>query len=93
MNRKDYAWVISFIYIAYLFIGQVPFLKGSEYFNPLSVSLLLIVAYAVSSILLMGSKKSANFFIIAAVIGYLFELMSLNTGMPFGRYTYTNELE
>ncbi len=92
MNRKDYAWAISFIYIAYLFIGQVPFLKGSAYFNTLLVSLLLIIAYPLSSILLMGSKKSAYFFIIAVVISYLFELMSLNTGMPFGRYTYANEL-
>ena len=40
----------------------------------------------------MGKKNSAYFFIIAAVVGSLLELLSLNTGIPFGKYVYTGEL-
>ena len=92
MKKSDAAWIISFIYIAYLFIGQIPFLKNNSIFSSLTVSLLLIIVYFISSILIMGKKGSAYFFIVAAVVGSLLELLSLNTGIPFGKYIYTGEL-
>ncbi|MGP6220448.1 carotenoid biosynthesis protein [Caldiplasma sukawensis] len=92
MKRQDIAWYISFAYIVYLFIGQIPELKSSFIFNTFLTSLLLIVVYGISSVLIIGSKKSLLFFISAALIGSVFELLSIHTGIPFGKYVYTYEL-
>lgn len=92
MKRQDIAWYISFSYIAYLFIGQVPQFKNSLIFNTFLTSVLLIVLYGISSALILGSKRSLLFFISAAIIGSFFELLSIHTGIPFGKYVYTDEL-
>ena len=92
MKKSDLAWIASFIYIAYLFIGQLPILKNDAIFSSLTVSILLVIVYAISSVLIIGGKRSVYFFMIAAVVGSLLELLSLNTGIPFGKYVYTGEL-
>ena len=89
MDKTKIAWTVSFAYIAYLFVGQIPFLKNLSAFSTLNVSLLLLVSYAISTVLLMGVKQSGKFFIIAGVVGSLLELLSLRTGIPFGNYYYT----
>ncbi|WP_393972173.1 carotenoid biosynthesis protein [Oxyplasma meridianum] len=90
--RKSIAWYISFSYLGYIFIGQLPLFKNLETFSTFNVSIGLLVVYIISSYLILGGRKSVYFFMIAAVVGSLFELISLNTGIPFGFYRYTNEL-
>lgn len=46
----------------------------------------------ISSVVLWGTKKTLYFFVIATLVGSSFELLSLNTGIPFGHYIYTTEL-
>jgi len=92
LDRKDTGWIISFIYLGYVYLGQLPFLRQIDVFSTTFSSFVLIGAYAISSVLIIGAKSSAKFFIVAAVIGSAMELLSLNTGFPFGRYYYTNEL-
>jgi putative membrane protein len=48
--------------------------------------------YTITSILLWGAKKSLYFFVIASILGSAMEILSLYTGIPFGKYIYTNEL-
>ncbi|MCW6168840.1 MAG: carotenoid biosynthesis protein [Thermoplasmatales archaeon] len=91
-NRKNIGWTVSFIYLAYVYLGQLPFLRQLDVFSTIISSIVLIGVYAISSVLIIGAKSSAKFFIIAAIIGSAMELLSLNTGFPFGRYYYTNEL-
>lgn len=92
LKTSNVAWSVSFIYIAYLFIGQIPELKGNELFSTTIVSLLLLIAYLITSLLLWKVKKTVVFFIVAAFVGTFFEYLSLTTGIPFGHYYYTMDL-
>lgn len=92
MKKSDIAWTISFIYIAYIFIGQIPWLKGSAIFSTTTVSILLLIAYIITSLLLWKVGKTVVFFIVAALVGSFFEFLSLKTGIPFGHYYYTSFL-
>jgi uncharacterized membrane protein len=40
----------------------------------------------------MGLKKSFYFFLVTATVGFFFELLGTNTGVPFGRYYYGSRL-
>jgi len=91
-NRKDLGWLLSYVYLFYIFIGQLPFLREMGVFSTIISSFLMICIYVISSILILGLRSSAKFFIIAAVVGSGMELLSLDTGFPFGRYYYTAEL-
>ncbi len=92
MKKRDIGWAVSFIYIGYLFIGQIPELKKIPIFSTTSVSVFLLVSYLITSFLLWKGKKTLIFFIVAALTGSLFEFLSLKTGIPFGHYYYTKLL-
>ena len=94
-NMKDrwkIAWVVSLLYIVYIFLGQIPQLEKSPLFDSMMVSLLLIIVYIVSSILLIGWKKSIELIALGWIVGYSMEFLSINTGIPFGTYYYTAAL-
>lgn len=92
LKKSNVAWAVSFIYIAYLFVGQIPGLKGNELFSTTTVSIFLLIAYLITSLLLWKVKKTVVFFIVAALVGSFFEYTSLTTGIPFGHYYYTKDL-
>ncbi len=91
-TRRNIGWILSYIYLSYLLIGQTPLLKDTPFFSTIIVSVMFIGVYAVSSVLIIGTRNSVVFFLIAATVGSLMELLSLNTGFPFGKYFYTAEL-
>lgn len=92
LKREDVAWLSAFIYIAYIYLGQIPHLKQATVFSTLFVSVLLVLEYALASTVILGIRRASIFFVISALIGYLMELLSIHTGYPFGSYTYTNAL-
>lgn len=92
LKREDLAWLAAFIYIAYLYIGQIPQFKHLSAFSTLFVSVFLVLVYAILSPVVLGLKKALAFFAISAVIGSVMELLSITTGYPFGSYVYTNAL-
>lgn len=92
IDRKALGWNISFVYIVYAYIGQIPQLKTNPVYSTISVSLFLIIVFAISSVVISGYKKSLILFLASAFIGSAMELLSLNTGIPFGSYHYTGAL-
>lgn len=92
IKRKDVGWFISYAYLGYIFIGQLPALRESLFFSSTVTPIVLIPVYIASSILIIGSKRSIKFFLVAAIIGTAMEFLSLNTGFPFGRYYYTDQI-
>ncbi len=92
MKREDIAWLSAFIYIAYIYLGQIPQLKQMDEFSTLFVSVLLLLVYAIASAAILGSGRSIVFFAVSALIGSLMELISIHTGYPFGSYSYTDAL-
>ena len=55
-----------------------------------SVTVLMAVFCACSSMLLMGARATAAFVIFGVVLGFFFEALSIQTGFPFGPYYYTD---
>jgi len=92
LEKSDIGWIVSFLYIGYIFIGQIPQLKGNAFFSTTAVSMLLLIAYLLTSLLLWKVKKTVIFFIVAALGGSFFEFLGLKTGIPFGHYYYTKFL-
>jgi len=92
MNRETVAWGLSYAYIAYIYLALVPQLGPQPIFSVVSASAFLLVAFAVSSTLLLGTRRSILLFLTAALVGFAMEALSVNTGIPFGRYFYTSGL-
>lgn len=92
MNRATIAWGLSYAYIVYIYLALVPSLGLPPIFSVVSASVGLVVAFAVSSALLLGARKAVVLFLTAALVGFAMEALSVSTGFPFGRYFYTNAL-
>ncbi|MHB8361960.1 MAG: carotenoid biosynthesis protein [Thermoplasmataceae archaeon] len=92
MDKIKAGWLVSFIYIIYIYIAKIPYFSGFSIFSTVFVSLLLIVTFIISGILLIGFKNTGLFLFLSLLIGSFFELLSMHTGIPFGLYYYTNEL-
>lgn len=91
-ERWKIAWFTSLLYIVYLFVGQIPQIGKLPYFNSMIVSFLLILVYIISSLLLIGWKKTVELLALGWIVGYSMEFLSINTGIPFGTYYYTAAL-
>ena len=63
-------------------------LYGSKTFW-VGVTLLMTAFSLVSSTELMGGRATTVFFVTGVVLGLFFEVLSINTGLPFGPYYYT----
>lgn len=92
VGRENIGWTVSYAYIVYIYIGQIPQLKPLVIFSTVSVSLALIMAFAVTAILASGYRKTLTIFVLGAAIGSIMELLSIHTGIPFGLYRYTASL-
>ena len=90
MDKKS--WAILFLIIIHA-VGVVGILSPfASYFLPLTpINLLLSLAF----LIWFQSPKSRSFFIIMAIImisGFMIEVLGVNTGWPFGDYTYGKPL-
>jgi uncharacterized membrane protein len=92
MNREAVGWGLSYAYIAYIYLAQIPSLSPQPIFSVVSASAALLVTFAISSMLLLGTRKSFLPFLTAALVGFIMEALSVSTGIPFGRYFYTSAL-
>lgn len=91
-NREKIGWGVSYAYIVYIYVAQIPQLRNLPAFSTINVSVFLIIAFAVTSVLVSGYRRALAIFVSGAVIGSLMELLSIHTGIPFGLYRYTPAL-
>lgn len=91
-TRQTSSWAIAYIYTIYVALGAIPPMKGTSLFSVPAASALLVLLYLFHSFTNLTPKTAAKFFVIAAVVSYLWELVGVETGVPFGPYNYTNAL-
>ena len=92
MNRTRATWVPAYVYLAFLFLGEVPALAGNPLFSIELESVLLVVVYLFSSYLSWGASKATKYLVGTWVASYAIESIGLSTGYPFGNYSYTSAL-
>jgi uncharacterized membrane protein len=92
LDKARAVWGISFAYLAYLFVGELPQLSSVPYFSEEVAFALLAVVYLVSSFALWGASTAAKFLATTWVLSYVIEFIGTTTGYPFGHYTYTSAL-
>jgi putative membrane protein len=85
-------WALLYAYLAFLFVGEIPALSGNPLFSIQLESILLVVLYFLSSYLSWGASKATKFLVGTCVTSYAIEFIGLNTGYPFGHYSYTSAL-
>lgn len=90
-DRAHVVWWIAFAYLAYAAVGDISPLSSSPAFSIVTSSLLFILVYFVHSYITMGARTAAKFFAVAALLGYGFEYLFINTGWV-GHYVYTADL-
>jgi uncharacterized membrane protein len=91
-TKKNVSWAIAYIYTLYVALSAIPPLKGNPAFSVPAASALLVLLYFFHSFTNLSLKTAGKFFVIAAVISYLWEFLGVETGIPFGSYYYTSAL-
>jgi uncharacterized membrane protein len=91
-TKQKISWAIAFVYTIYVAIGAVPPIKGSTFFSVSAASGLLVLLYLYHSFTNLNLKTAGKYLAIAAVISYLWEFIGVETGIPFGHYSYTSAL-
>jgi putative membrane protein len=92
LDRSRVVWALLYAYLAFLFVGEIPAFSGNPLFSIQLESILLVVLYLSSSYLGWGASKATKFLVGTWVTSYAIEFIGLNTGYPFGHYSYTSAL-
>ena len=91
-TREKIAWAIAYIYTLYVALGAIPPFKGNIVFSVSSAGGVLVILYFFHSFTNQNVKLASKFLVIAATISYLWEFIGVETGIPFGQYSYTSAL-
>jgi len=91
-TKQRVSWAIAYIYTLYVAVAAVPPLKGTPAFSVASLSALLVLLYLFHSFTNLSLKNASMYLAIAAVISYVWEFVGVETGIPFGHYSYTSAL-
>ncbi len=91
-NIPAHLFLIAFaLFLAYVLAGLFfSFNVSADVFFGLSIVLLLFAL--VQGLTEVGSRRLLIFILITAVLGYIAEVLGTSTGVPFGKYQYTNFL-
>jgi uncharacterized membrane protein len=91
-TKEKISWAVAYVYTIYVALGAVPPIKGSTFFSVTAASGLLVLLYIFHSFTNLSLKTAGKYLAIAAVISYLWEFVGVETGIPFGHYSYTSAL-
>ncbi|MEM0272202.1 MAG: carotenoid biosynthesis protein [Thermoprotei archaeon] len=81
-------WILAYTYNVYLFLATLPQLTNLPPFGGGLPILVLILLYLYHSFVELG-VRAARFLLTSTAIGFVFELVGVHTGFPFGEYYYT----
>lgn len=90
-DPQSIVWWLAFAYLAYAFIGDIQPMASLPQFSIVASSSLFIVLYFVHSYVHLGWRNATKYFAVAALLGYGFEYLFINTGWV-GHYVYTADL-
>lgn len=91
VGRLEAVWLLAYAYLVYAAVGDLPQLSSMAAFSIVTSSGLFIVVYFIHSFVNLGPKNAAKYFAVAALLGYGFEYLFINTGWV-GHYVYTADL-
>jgi uncharacterized membrane protein len=91
-KKRIFLWRLSYFFILYLFIAAI-FVKFGLSILLDILPLLLIPLYLVHSFLFMGRRDAFLFLFISCAVSLFFEYVGVTTGLPFGRYRYSDFLK
>jgi uncharacterized membrane protein len=91
-TRASVSWAIAYVYTFYVALSAVPPFRGTSVFSVSAASFLLVLLYIFHSYTNLDLKTASKFLVIAATISFLWEFVGVETGVPFGPYTYAEAL-
>jgi uncharacterized membrane protein len=91
-TREKISWAIAYIYTVYVALGAIPPFKSNIAFSVSSAGGVLVLLYFFHSFTNQNVKLASKFLVIAATISFLWEFVGVETGVPFGQYSYTSAL-
>lgn len=91
LNRSTLVWGLSFAYIVYAAVGDIPALSSYAVFSTATSAGIFIVLYLIHSYANLGVRDATKFLVIASVVGYSLEYLFITTGW-LGKYVYTADL-
>jgi len=92
LNRGQATWAAAYLYLVYVFLGEIPAFANLPVFSLQAVSILLVVMYLVSSVVNWGAATAAKYLVGTFLVSYAVESVGVSTGLPFGHYVYTAAL-
>jgi len=91
-TKIQVSWLIAYVYTLYVALGALPPFRGTLIFSVAAASILLVFLYFFHSYLNLRLTTASKFLIIAAPISFIWEFIGVETGVPFGQYSYSNAL-
>jgi uncharacterized membrane protein len=91
-TKVHVSWAIAYIYTFYVALGALPPFRGTFIFSVAAASILLVFLYFFHSYTNLKLTTASKFLIIAAPISFIWEFVGVETGVPFGQYSYSNAL-
>lgn len=92
LNRRRAVWTASYVYLAYVFLGEAPVLSKLPAFSLTGAFVVLVVLYLASSYVSWGAGRATRFILCASLVSYTMEFVGVETGAPFGHYSYTHAM-
>jgi uncharacterized membrane protein len=91
-GKTQVSWAIAYAYTLYVALGALPPFRGTVIFSVAVASILLVFLYFFHSYTNLKLTTASKFLIIAAPISFIWEFIGVETGVPFGQYSYSNAL-
>jgi uncharacterized membrane protein len=91
-TKIQVSWAIAYVYTLYVALGALPPFRGTFIFSVAAASILLVFLYFFHSYTNLKLTTASKFLLIAAPISFIWELIGVETGVPFGQYSYSNAL-
>jgi uncharacterized membrane protein len=85
-------WIIAYAYLVFGTIMLVAYLFTHDYELSIAAEFIFIPFYFYHSITFKGIGYTAKFFPVSYIMAFIIEFIGVHTGVPFGRYAYSNLL-
>lgn len=91
MKESYKSYFLYFLILVYV-SGSIGFVVNPKFFSPFTPYTLLFTCFVFLIHQPISEKKYISAFFSIAILGYVIELIGINTGLLFGNYSYGNGL-